>query len=292
MILRWFFTALGGKNPKQKISDMDRLSHIIVILWGTLLLWVLCGCSTPVGKPAIVDASSATPRVWRGVVGASHDGRAIECRVIGQGEDVTMILAAIHGDEPGGEVLVRRLAEYLPCRPDLLQGRKVVLLPVANPDGLAENNRLNSRGVDLNRNFPANNRHKKKSHGPAALSEPEARVIESLIRKHTPKHIISIHKLTETGPEAISSRVPAGCIDYDGPAKDLAERMAENCDLPVEKLGAQPGSLGSYAGLTLGIKVITLELPLNAHEFGPELLWARYGKALVAAISYRKSSEY
>jgi protein MpaA len=210
---------------------------------------------------------------------------------MGQGPDVTMILAAIHGDEPAGTPLVRRLKDYLHGRPDLLQGRKVLLLPVANPDGIARNSRLNSRGVDINRNFPAENRDEKPAHRGTPLSEPETRVIDRLIKEHDPNRIISIHQLTETGPEAISSRVPAGCIDYDGPAEELARRMAQDCDLPVEKLGAQPGSLGSYAGLTLGIPVVTLELPLNAHGFGSELLWARYGKALVAAITHRDTSK-
>ncbi|MHC4617765.1 MAG: M14 family zinc carboxypeptidase [Planctomycetota bacterium] len=269
---------------------MNRQKRCIVIFWALLPQCLLCGCGNPVGKPQIVDDRQFEPAVYHRVVGRSNEGRVIDCRVMGRGRDVTLILAAIHGDEPTGTVLVNRLAEYLPGRPDVLHKHKVVLLPVANPDGIARNNRLNSRGVDLNRNFPAKNRYKKKSHGPAALSEPEARVIESLIRKHNPNRIISIHQLTETGPQAISSRVPAGCIDYDGPAKELAELMAENCDLPVVKLGAQPGSLGSYAGLTLRIKVITLELPLDARMLGPELVWARYGRALVAAIEYGEAA--
>ena len=33
----------------------------------------------------------------------------------------------------------------------------VVITPVANPDGFAENVRHNANGVDLNRNFPASN---------------------------------------------------------------------------------------------------------------------------------------
>jgi len=76
------------------------------------------------------------------------------------------------------------------------------------------------------------------------------------------------------------------CIDYDGPASALAARMAQYCDLPVKKLGAEPGSLGSYAGLTLRIPIITFELLPSDSALSPERLWQRYGKALLAAIVY------
>jgi protein MpaA len=62
--------------------------------------------------------------------------------------------------------------------------------------------------------------------------------------------------------------------------------MAQYCDLPVRKLGAKPGSLGSYAGETLGIPIITFELPRGASELSLELLWSKYGNTLLAAILY------
>jgi protein MpaA len=66
----------------------------------------------------------------------------------------------------------------------------------------------------------------------------------------------------------------------------LAEQMARYCDLPVKKLGARPGSLGSYAGVTLGIPIITFEMKKDDSNLEPEILWQRYGKALLAAIVY------
>jgi protein MpaA len=148
-----------------------------------------------------------------------------------------------------------------------------VLLPVANPDGMADNTRDNANGVDLNRNFKTNNRINNKEFGYRALSEPEACAIEHLIRQYSPERIISIHQ-------------PHACIDYDGPGQSLADRMAQHCDLPVEKLGAKPGSLGSYAGLTLGIPIITFEMAQGDSWISKESLWQRYGDALLAAISY------
>ena len=75
-------------------------------------------------------------------------------------------------------------------------------------------------------------------------------------------------------------------MDYDGPARSLAEQMAKLCGLPVKKLGARPGSLGSYAGLALGIPIITLELPRNEELLDSNTLFQRYAAALIAAITY------
>ncbi|HUW17890.1 MAG TPA: M14 family zinc carboxypeptidase [Sedimentisphaerales bacterium] len=268
---------------------MKRQRPIVLLLCMLLACLFAGGCREPAGGPVIVDVAPTTVIARSYTVGRSVQDRPIECFVLGQGRDVTFILAAIHGDEPAGTLLLQQLGRYLRKQPQLLDGRKVVLLPVANPDGAAQNNRLNSRGVDLNRNFPGVNRIDSELYGYSALSEPEARVIKRIIKQYAPDRIVSIHQLTETGPEALSSHLPRGCIDYDGPAKAVAEKMVSHCDLPIEKLGACPGSLGSYAGLKLGIPVITLELPVNAHVVDSDRLWESYGTALVAAIVYPAS---
>jgi protein MpaA len=144
---------------------------------------------------------------------------------------------------------------------------------VANPDGLANNTRYNAKGVDLNRNFEAANRFNSKQTGLVALSEPEARVIRQLIQQYNPDRIVSIHQ-------------PLSCIDYDGPARMLADRMGQYCPLPVKKVGARPGSLGSYAGVTLGLPIITFEMTQADSKLDSAALWRKYGRALLAAIVY------
>jgi protein MpaA len=253
---------------------------VISIVCSLLPILALGGCYRPTEYPQVIATPQmpttppptilAQPRI----VGTSVQNRPIMCTVLGQGPDVTLILAAIHGNEPAGTPLVRRLAEHLRQSPHLLAGRTVVLLPAANPDGLAYNSRSNANGVDLNRNFSTANRANNAEFGRTALSEPEARAIQQLIRQYSPDRIVSIHQ-------------PMGCIDYDGPGYAIiASRMAQYCSLPVKKLGAKPGSLGSYAGLTLGIPIITLELSQSDSGVSSDSLWQRYGKALLAAITY------
>jgi protein MpaA len=63
--------------------------------------------------------------------------------------------------------------------------------------------------------------------------------------------------------------------------------MARHTDLPLKKLGSRPGSLGSYAGLTLGTPIITLEIPRTHDDRDGPTLWRRYGEMMLAAIAYR-----
>ena len=207
------------------------------------------------------------------IVGTSVEGRPIECQAFDRGDDVVLIMATIHGDEPAGTPLVQRLAEYLTGHPRLTDGKQVLLMPLANPDGFAHGTRHNVRGIDLNRNFPAGNFIATDEHGAKPLSEPESRAIKAVLDEWRPNRIVSIHQ-------------PYGVIDYDGPAEELARAMAARTDLPVKRVGSLPGSLGSYAGLTLGIPIITLELPESAGDLDDDALWESYGEALLEAIRF------
>ncbi len=255
-------------------------------LWTPALLGLVLatGCRAPEAgvqthrtpKPSKTQQKAALiPE--RITVGKSVQGRPIECVVFGDGGDVAFIMATIHGSEPAGTPLVRRLAAYLAKHPAMLEGRRVVIMPVANPDGMATGNRNNVNGVDLNRNFPAGNFKGSRRHGSTALSEPESRAIEDVMQRYRPDRIISLHQPKNYGK---------ACLDYDGPGIGLAEAMAARCDLPVVKLGGRPGSFGSYTGITLGMPIITVELPKAADSWDEDVLWNRYGEMLIAAIRF------
>jgi protein MpaA len=223
---------------------------------------------------AVAADNSPAGAAEKFVAGNSVEGRPIHCEVFGSGPDVLMVIATIHGNEAAGTPLVAAFGEWLTAHPAELAGRQVVIVPVANPDGMAASERFNSRGVDLNRNFPAGNWQaaEVKLHGESPLSEPESRTLMQLVCRYFPNRIISIHQ-------------PLSCVDYDGPAQQLAESMAAACPLPVKKLGGQPGSLGSFVGETLGKPIITLELPEDAGMDRQEL-WRVYGDALIAALRF------
>ena len=226
--------------------------------------------------PVITNAKKYT-------AGKSVENRPIEYLVFGHGQDVVFILATIHGDEYVGTPLVYRLAQYLDEHSELLEGRKVVLLPNANPDGMAHFDHFNVNGVNLNRNFKSSNRRNSKENGLEALSEPEALVIHEIIEKYSPDRIVSIHQLRSW---VSSGEKPPGMVDYEGPAEALAKQMSYHCKLPVKRFGTQYGSLGAYVGNDLGTSIITLELLKFDYGLTLEQLWEKYGTAILAAVTY------
>jgi murein peptide amidase A len=223
----------------------------------------------PLARRVRVDVPEGQPFL----AGWSVENRPIHYVVHGRGPAVMLILATIHGNEPAGTPLVEQLGRHLGENPSWLEGRTVVLVALANPDGFAHHTRWNARGVDLNRNYPTANFRSSLRNGPDPLSEPESRVIVDLLRSLRPCRVLSIHQ-------------PLSCIDHDGPAEALALAMKRHTNLPVKKLGARPGSLGSYAGLELGIPIITLELPSEATGLEPGRVWQRHGPAVLAFIAH------
>lgn len=242
------------------------------MLAGVLAGAALVGCASPAPAPAPAPSRLAATTTS---LGESVRGRAIECITIGHGPRRIMFLASIHGDEPAGTPLLERLIREATNDPDWMDGCTLIVIPNANPDGYESNRRGNANGVDLNRNFPAMSFTSRRRHGESPLSEPESEALHDAILEHRPHRIVSIHQ-------------PLSCIDYDGEGEALSLAMADAIDpahrLPVKKLGAYPGSLGSFAGEDLGIPIITVEFSGTAHRLGEEELWSRYGDMLIAAI--------
>jgi protein MpaA len=250
---------------------------IILILQLTVIGILSGGCSEPLTLWPLFGETERVA-VEHQFLGTSVEKRPIECMILGNGDDVVLILATIHGDEPAGTKLVYKLSEHIQKNPHLLEERKVLLVPIVNPDGMKNFTRSNARGIDLNRNFSTKNRVNNLISGQTPLSEPESQILEELILEYKPNRIISIHQ-------------PFGCIDYDGPAEDLANMIAARTDLPVEKLGAKAGSLGSFTGVDLGIPTITLELKADDHHLNKKKLWQLYGQSLIQSVVYPNTIE-
>ncbi|MGA2915383.1 MAG: DUF2817 domain-containing protein [Sedimentisphaerales bacterium] len=205
--------------------------------------------------------------------GFSVKGKSIRYTKFGSGSNVTLLIGSIHGDEQAGASLLKKFSYYLKDNRDLLCGKTVIIVPIVNPDGFVKKTRFNANSIDLNRNFPADNRINDANNGYFALSEPESWGLYRIINTYKPNKILTLHDTL-------------GCIDYDGPAETLAGELASKCGLPVRKLGSRPGSLGSYVGLILQMPIITVELSEEDTKLSGKKLLNNYKDMLIEAISF------
>ncbi|MCX7674977.1 MAG: DUF2817 domain-containing protein, partial [Bdellovibrionaceae bacterium] len=191
-------------------------------------------------------------------------------------------LSLIHGDEEPSLELNLRWLERLSRAQDVRN--RWIFIPVANPDGYQKKTRTNSRGVDLNRNFPTKDwdelalkqweqggKIPRRYPGTQAGSEPETQCLIRLINEAKPHLIVSIH-------------TPLKVLDFDGPNSVSPISIL----LPWRRLGHYPGSMGRYYWHERNIPVLTVELgpKLEASKTQLEQLQDQIGQ-----LAYRLSAK-
>lgn len=212
-------------------------------------------------------------------------GRPIEMYSFGavEGGRPVIVMGAIHGNETASADVSRGLlAELMSdsrAATDGVGGVPVVVIPVANPDGLAAGTRTNANKIDVNRNFPSQNwgqrpRGRKFLGGQTPANEPETIALMNTIERLRPRLIITVHSIGDG----------KHCNNYDGPASAIAEAMSRENGYPaVPTIGyPTPGSLGNWGGNDRQIPMITLELPRALP--GPRA-WPDNRSAVLAAIA-------
>ncbi|HEX2950651.1 MAG TPA: M14 family zinc carboxypeptidase [Armatimonadota bacterium] len=263
-----------------RICHSWRIALMVVVgvfLVGGLIYWWYAWMDSPdhYTTVSLHSSDNITPsQQFTSVV-----GRPIDVYVFGRGPRTVLVLAGMHGDEPASVTLACALIHHLQALPESAIPQRVVVIPVVNPDGLVAHTRRNAHQIDLNRNFPTQDfdagvHTGRYNGGRTAGSEPETQAIMHITEYYKPALIISLH-------------APLGCINYDGPAGNIARRMARLDHFPVaEQLpNPSPGSLGAYYGKERGLPVITLELTPGQRQ------WARHGRALLDAIGMTTREE-
>jgi protein MpaA len=199
------------------------------------------------------------------LLGKSVQGRDIKGYVLGDENlfNKTLIIGAIHGVEPQSK-------EFCEYYINEIKGKQfpedcfLLLIPCINPDGIFHKTRGNANGVDLNRNFPSHTWNKVPVAGNSAYfpgsepaSEPETKIIVSLINKYNFKKVIAIH----TNHFIRFPNPPM--INYDGEqSRELAEKISNVTGLSShEDIGyPTPGSMGIWIGKDLKKISVTIEL--------------------------------
>jgi murein peptide amidase A len=225
--------------------------------------------------PAATEPATPLPSGVSGweVVGTSVQGRPIRALTVGHGARKVLFIGGIHGDEPEGVVVTAELPAAFEAA-GFADAVTLTILEDANPDGRTAGTRGNANGVDVNRNFPASNFDRTDpSNGGEPLSEPEARAVNDTIERVQPNLVLAAH-----------SWAGRQFINFDGPAREIAESFSAASGLPVEESSSfapTPGSLGSYFGRDRGIPVLTIEVVKGAD---PTAVWHQLREALLQAI--------
>jgi protein MpaA len=184
-------------------------------------------------------------------LGESTQGRPIRAGILRGSIGGPMVLAvgSVHGDEPAGTAVVRGI-ERPPARGVL------VTVPSLNPDGLARGTRTNARGVDLNRNFPADWDSRSvlgdpEHAGPRPFSEVESRLARSLVRRLRPDVTVWFHQQHE--PPLVRAW---------GRSIGAARTYARLARLPFERLPWLRGSAPNWQHSRVrGARAFVVELP-------------------------------
>jgi protein MpaA len=181
-------------------------------------------------------------------IGHSVRGRAIVATLNGDSQafERVLVIGCVHGDEPAGMRVARRLLAATPAR-----NAAIWVVPTLNPDGVAAGTRGNARGVDLNRNFPFDWQPLGglEYSGAHALSEPESKAARRLILRLRPHMTIWFHQ-------------PFGLVDRSGGDPAIERRYAQLSGLPLVRLRRYPGSASSWQNHALpGSTAFVAELP-------------------------------
>jgi hypothetical protein len=226
----------------------------------------------PPPPPTPAPPPPAPAADWE-VIGTSVNGLPIRQLTVGHGTRKVLLVGGIHGDEPEGAVATAELPAAFDSA-GLADAVTLTIIEDANPDGRAAGTRGNANGVDVNRNFPASNFDiGNPTNGGEPLSQPESRTLAGAIDRISPTLVMVAH-----------SWAGKQFINFDGPAREIADRFATASGLPVEESNSftpTPGSLGSYVGRDRGIPILTIEV-MKGSDF--QAVWNKLRPALIEAI--------
>ena len=180
--------------------------------------------------------------------------RPIETAVFGKGPRRIAVLSSLTGNSDATVALAEKLAGVL-AREELVPVHlSVLVVRTPNPDGQADRTLTNSRGVDLNRNFPSTRftASPRRETGEKPGSEPETRAIIQILNQFNPELVVHV----------VESRSTRGTVRSDDyiPRKLLPQYDAA----PFDRV-YKGGSLAGYVHETMKRSIVEVELP-NEHK--------------------------
>jgi hypothetical protein len=195
-----------------------------------------------------------------GKTSRTHPLHAIQ---IGNGGPVIGLLGAVHAGEIGPELIVPALENLLEHHKDVFERVRLLAIPSVNWEerdrqvhGVPWYLRVNSNGVDLNRNFAADweqvnyaygrltsDPDSETYRGPKPASEQETQAIVKLFEAHPPAVTYSFHG---TGNSLLAAQLSEKDPAYVGKLKRWSQIYGGGCE------GRKPVTTSLYFGATAG----------------------------------------
>ena len=187
-------------------------------------------------------------RAERIQLGESTGGRPIYAFRLGNpAARKLLVVGTIHGNEPAGMAVTRRL---LGVSPPL--HAELWVVPDLNPDGLAAATRANAAGADLNRDF-------------GRFSQPETRIARALIRQIHPWLSVWYHQ-------------PQGLVRAYGGSVGVARAYARLARARYRTIVWPPGTAARWQN---GVGERSFVVELGPGRLGPQVA-ARHVHAILA----------
>lgn len=210
------------------------------------------------------------------VIGYSVQGRPIVAHYFGSGNSTILFTGGIHGNELSAQQTMQGFVDYLYANAHevIPAGKRVVVVPNTNPDGIATGSRNNVNNVNLGRNFPTANWKAdtdtpagilKNGGGKTAGSEPETKALMNLTRQLRPRLEVSFHSQGYlVGANKVADSVAIGTI-Y---ANTVGYRTMFY-DAEAIMGYSMTGEYEGWMGEEMGIPAILIELPSHYGNYFP-----------------------
>ncbi len=303
--------ALGAKVAvtfDQQLSDKQDISKIVTVSGGASIIGLSgkqllistanvprCGTFTiSITKDLQSNYEIAGNSAWKytgrticyviSTIGYSAQGRAINAYYFGSGTTTVLYTGGIHGNEYSSKYLMDAWVNELDRNiQNLPANRRIVVVPLVNPDGFAAKTRNNSRNVDLNRNFDVSDWKSDVTTpsgaplpgggGPTPMSEPETQAIASLTSLLRPRLTMSYHSSAsyaignQAGDSASLAATYASLTGYSNQTGNSSNAFSYEIS----------GTYDDWIAEKLGLPSVLIELATSTNsEFSRNLkaLWA------------------